>query len=143
MAGQLIQIVGKQTYTLPFASGAAASVILGARGYDTRDANSGVLVVRVAGVSSVPTGGTFTVALSNGVVMPDDPATIYSIPSSSIASVTIAGTDTFPRLYLASFTVSSSPPCGPMVNVALSNTYGSAGGAGSITLGVELLIRDT
>ena len=143
MAGQLIQIVGKQTYTLPFASGASASVILGARGYDTRDAVSGVLVVRVAGVSSIPTGGTFTVTVSNGAVMPDDPATIYASPSSAIASVTIAGTDTFPRLYLASFTASSSPPCGPMVGLGLQAIYGGTAGSGSITLGVELLIRDT
>jgi hypothetical protein len=145
MAGTLISVISKTTYTMTFSSGASQVAALTPKPIDVRDAVSGVLVVRVSSVSaSFPAGGTFTVGVSNTVVMPDDPATIYQLPGSPLMSVTINGTtDTFPRLYLASFTASSSPPCGPMVGVALFNTYGTGSGSGSITLGVELLIRDS
>ncbi len=149
MAGTLISVVSKTTYTMTFSSVANQIIALSPKPIDVRDAVSGVLVVRVASWSSgFPTGGTFTVGVSNAIIMPDDPATVYTIPTSPLTSVTInpgtdGGTGIPPRLYLASFTTSSSPPCGPMVGVALFNTYGTGSGSGSITLGVELLIRDS
>jgi hypothetical protein len=152
MAGTLISVVSKTTYTMTFSSGASQSIALSQKPIDVRDAVSGVLVVRVSswspGTGSFPAGGTFTVGVSNAIIMPDDPSTIYSIPSSPLVTVTInpntdGGTGIPPRLYLASFTVSSSPPCGPMVGLGLWNTYGTGSGSGSITMGVELLIRDS
>jgi hypothetical protein len=119
-------------------------VCLGNRFYDVRDAVSGVLIVRMSSTSGMPTGSTFTVAVSNQIVMPDDPATVYGLPSAgAIASVTIAATDTGPRLYIAGFTVSSSPPCGPMVAFGLQAMYGSAAGTATITMACEFLVRDT
>jgi len=144
MAGTLISVVSKTAYSLTFASGSSQTVTLNPKPFDVRDAVSGVLVVRVA-AATAPAGGTYTVTVADAVIMPDDPATIYTIPSSTVMSITINpnADGPFPRLYLASFTASSSPPCGPMLGVGMYNTYGSAAGSGSITMGVELLIRDT
>jgi hypothetical protein len=145
MAGRLITVVGKQQFQHNFGSTGNPVTILGNRFFDVRDAVSGVLLVRVASVSGIPTGGTFSVSLNNAMVMADDPATIYAITSgsSAIASVTISPSDGFPRLYAAGFTTSSSPPCGPMVGFGLQPVYGSAAGTGTITMACELLVRDT
>jgi hypothetical protein len=144
MAGRLISVIGKNTFTPAFLAAGNANSQLGNRFYDVRDAVSGVLLVRVVSASA-PAGGSFQVGVANAMVMPDDPATIYGINSGTvaIANVTIATTDTFPRLYAAGFTASTSPPCGPMVGFALTAVSGGNAGSGSIVLAVDLLIRDT
>jgi hypothetical protein len=144
MAGQLICVVGKQTFSIYVStSGTPTNTILGNRMYSVADAVSGVLTARVASCSGIPTGATLTVTVFNAMAMSDDPGNVYALPTGNpIASITISPSDTFPRLYVAGFTNSSTTACGPQVAFALAATNGSSAGSATITLGVDFLIRD-
>lgn len=148
MAGRQISVMGKQTFSMNFASGNTPAVILGARAYTVTDTVSGVLMVRVTSTSGMPTGSSFLVVMTNTLIMPDDPTTLYTpygaSPSAvATAYVTVAATDgNFPRLYTAGFSPSSTNPIGAMVTFALLPVYGSATGQGTITLAVDVVMRD-
>jgi hypothetical protein len=146
MAGRLVSIVGKQTFTINYAaSGSSPYVVLGPRFFDTRDATNGVLTARVFACSGIPASQSILIGLYNAMVMPDDPGVVYSVNAANpqVCACTINAADTgFPRLYIASFTPASTNPCGPMCVVSLT-ANGNATGQASITLGVDLLIRDT
>jgi hypothetical protein len=144
MGSKLINIVGKQTFSMNFASGTVPVVILGGRFFNIQDAVSGVLLVRVESTATMPTGASFLISAGNTLCLPDDPATVYVPTSSGIfAQVTVAAADAgFPRLYTAGWTSASSPPAGPQCGFSLTASYGSAAGMGTIVMAVDLLIRD-
>ena len=83
--------------------------------------------------------------LGGVMIMPDDPTTIYT-PSQSvgwIASITVLAADTgFPRLYMTAFPMASGI-LAAMFACQMSAIYGALTGAGSITLGVDVVLRET
>ena len=144
MASRMISIIGKQTFSMQFNTGGPGLIILGARFFAVQDAVSGVLLVRVTSTSGMPAGSSFSVSMVNTLVLPDDPGTLFLLASGgTIAGVSIAATDSgFPRLYVAGFTSAANPPCGPSVGMGLGAMYGTAAGLGTITMAVDLLVRD-
>jgi hypothetical protein len=144
MGSRLINIVGKQTFSMNFASGTSPIVIVGGRFFNIQDAVSGVLLVRVESTATMPTGANFVISAANVVSLPDDPANIYTVSGGgNFAQVSVAAADTgFPRLYLSSWTAASNPPAGLQCGISLYGSYGSAAGMGTIVMAVDLLIRD-
>jgi hypothetical protein len=148
MGARLISIVKKQLFSFDFQSSNANGIGLGGV-YDIRDACSGTLLVRVsnAPVPTFPGGlGSFSLQMANLLQLPDEPGVIY-IPAGggAIVTINIASTDSFttPALYTASWTTASSPASAVQVGVAFSSVYAGGAGQGTITLAVDLLVRDT
>lgn len=145
MAGKLINLVPKQTYTFYNAANQSNQLLIGQRTYDSVGVVSGVLLVRVASLT-MPANATLQIGVANCLVQPDDPGSLY-VPGSSnaFANITINAADTISapgRLYVVGFPAAGGQPVGPMFQVAYTVTYGAASSAGSATFAVDMVARD-
>jgi hypothetical protein len=97
----------------------------------------------------MPTGSSFTVAMINVLSLPDDPGNLYTAqtPGSNpppVASISVLSTDNpSARLYSAGFSPASTNPNGLQAMYVLYANYGSAAGQGTITMAVDVVLRDS
>jgi len=145
---QLITVLTKtQISVATVAAGNTVILPLGLRTYNMLNARSGRLCVRMSAdpLNTMPVGSTFSVALINAMISSDEPNTLFpeiGPGSSPLASVSIPQTDvaSWPLLYTNPFTTGG----GVMGAVGLTvHPSGANSGQVIITLGVELVLRDT
>lgn len=140
MAGGNVQVCRKTTYQAPaISTGSCANVI--AQLIETLAWKSGVLQVRLYAKTLAGSGNTATVYVYNSLVSADDPSQVFMDDTNALASASIGGNAAAGTLHNVAF--SSSVPIGRYVSVVLA--FGATGTAisGNVTIGVDLVGRDT
>lgn len=105
------------------------------RAVDCADWVSGVLIVRLLGKPSWPTGASVSVLLRRTSTAIDAPSTLFL--GGNIAVTTVLSTATAPRLFVAAF----EPPIASAVHVSIRVSQPAATGAVGAELGIELIGR--
>ncbi len=129
------------------ANGNSVTMPIGPRAIPLSDARSGVLSVRVSGgtgVTSLPAGTTATLYLVDSIITDDEPNQLYTTQpppptGASVASVQILDSDTWPGLYTSRFTNGAAV----MGTLMLVVKPGANAGTATLTLGVEIVVRDS
>jgi len=142
MGDTCIRVLRRTAFTAPAVTNTLL-VITVEQLIDTLHWRSGELIVRVYANGITGANQACLVAVKNAMVSPDDPQTVF-VENPTQAAVTIDNTVTAPAVLTSRFYHSDAPLIGRYVNVLMGwSASGAAPLAGSVTIGVDLVGRDT
>jgi len=142
MAGIQVQVIRRTKFTAPSINNTNVTAPI-AQLIDTLGWRSGLLVVRVYANALSGTGYACEISVANSMVSGDDPQTMFT-ESTALAAITIdTNLGSPPVLKTAQLYQASVPLIGRYVNVSMKWSVGSATLSGDVTIGVDLIGRDT
>lgn len=138
MAGRIIRVAPRQTYTFTMSTAGNNSVIwLGARAYPVLDAVSGVLQIAVSSGSTITAGASVLFEVMNVLVSGDEPNVTF-VQSANVGQVSVQAGVSGPVLQSGVITLDN---IGSMVAVRMTYTQGS-GAASTLIAAVDMVLRD-
>lgn len=140
MAGMTLNVVPKSDYIFsPMLIPASAAFTLPlAQNVDISRFREGTLIVRVHAAATVTANSTVRVLVRTVAPTFEDPSVFFRYTTSNLASVTIVGAAPAGTLYTSGWTGNG----GGMVSVFFDVAYGVTAGALSVTLSVDLSLKD-
>jgi hypothetical protein len=138
MAGRIIRVAPRQTYTWTMSTNGNTAVMwLGARAYPVLDAVSGVLQVAISSGTTITAAATVLIEVVNVLVTGDEPNVTF-VQASNVGQVQLQAGVSGPVLQSGAVTLDN---IGSMVAVRMTYTQGT-GAASTLVAAVDLVLRD-